>query len=196
LSRPISSWALLRRDGRPVTESAIDRALTTQDILDQEAGIIACADRQLAADGPDLVELDVPVDHLTGPQREAAAAVAGDDPLVMIVGPAGTGKTTALAAAVAQLEHDGRPVFGVAPSAAAAAVLAHETGMPTDTVHKLLSAQRHDAAADSPYRLAPGTTVVIDSCRHRGYADGGLEAWLSAVSLLGLGGGRWWSGSA
>ncbi|MCB0996955.1 MAG: relaxase domain-containing protein [Acidimicrobiales bacterium] len=161
LSRPVPSGPLLRRDGRPVTESAIDRALTTKDILDQEAAIIAWADRELDGE-PDAVALDVPADHLTGPQREAAAAVAGDQGLVMVVGPAGTGKTTALAAAVAQLEHDGRPVFGVAPSAAAAAVLAHETGMRADTVHKLLAAQRHDAAADSPYRLAPGTTVIVD----------------------------------
>lgn len=161
LSRPVPSGALLRRDGRPVSESAIDRALTTQEILDQEAAIIAWADRELAGE-PDAVALDVPADHLTGPQREAAAAVAGDQGLVMVVGPAGTGKTTALAAAVAQLENDGRAVFGVAPSAAAATVLAQETGMPADTVHKLLSAQRHDADPDSPYRLVPGTTVIVD----------------------------------
>ncbi len=37
VSRPVPPGALLRRDGRPVTESAIDRALTTQAILDQEA---------------------------------------------------------------------------------------------------------------------------------------------------------------
>jgi phosphate starvation-inducible PhoH-like protein len=36
------------------------------------------------------------------------------------LGPAGTGKTTALAPAVAQLRADGRAVFGVAPSATAA----------------------------------------------------------------------------
>ena len=46
LSRPVPPGALLRRDGRPVTESAVDRALTTQAILDQEAGLLAWADRR------------------------------------------------------------------------------------------------------------------------------------------------------
>ena len=36
ISEPIPSDSLLRRDGRPVTEAATDRALTTQAILDQE----------------------------------------------------------------------------------------------------------------------------------------------------------------
>jgi conjugative relaxase-like TrwC/TraI family protein len=47
LSRPIPAGAMLRRDGRPVTESAIDRALTTNGVLDQEAGLIEWADRRL-----------------------------------------------------------------------------------------------------------------------------------------------------
>ncbi len=33
---------------------------------------------------------------LTLPQADAACAVAGDEDLVLVVGPAGTGKTTAL----------------------------------------------------------------------------------------------------
>ena len=49
LSRPIPAGAMLRRDGRPVTESAIDRALTTNGVLDQEAGLIEWADRRLGS---------------------------------------------------------------------------------------------------------------------------------------------------
>ncbi len=46
-------------------------------------------------------------------QADAAAAVAGWDPLVLVVGPAGAGKTAMLQAAVAdfhQVRH--RPVIG------------------------------------------------------------------------------------
>jgi hypothetical protein len=43
-----------------------------------------------------------------------AAAVSGQDRLVVVVGPAGTGKTTMLAAAVEALSRHGRLVFGVA----------------------------------------------------------------------------------
>ncbi len=62
-------------------------------------------------------------------QADAAAAAAGHDRLVVIVGPAGTGKTTMLAAAVDDLHDHHRPVFGVAPTAKAARVLERETGM-------------------------------------------------------------------
>ncbi len=139
VSRPIPPGALLRRDGRPVTESAVDRALTTQTILDQEQALIEWADRRFVHEGPDepaaagrsTVELNVA-------QREAACAVAGHADLVLVVGPAGTGKTTALSSVVAQLRADGRVVFGVAPSATAAKVLQEESGGVADTVDKLL----------------------------------------------------------
>ena len=41
---------------RPVTESVVDRALTTQAILDQEAALIDWVDRRLAFDGIDQPE--------------------------------------------------------------------------------------------------------------------------------------------
>ena len=153
LSAPIPDGSLLRSDGRPVTESVLDRALTTQAILDQEAGLIAWADQRLAYDGKDnaaavgrsLVELD-------SAQAHAAAAVAGSDDLVLVVGPAGAGKTRALAPSVAQLRADGRAVFGVAPSASAAEVLAFETGVQADTLDKLLDRAPPQPAAGTPLR--------------------------------------------
>ena len=94
-------------------------------------------------------------------QADAAAAVAGHDPLVLVVGPAGTGKTTSLRRAVEDLRRQHRPVFGVAPTAKAAKVLRDETGMPADTVAKLLYESRAGQPHDG-YRLPPGTTVVVD----------------------------------
>ena len=61
-------------------------------------------------------------------QANAAAAVAGHDRLVLVVGPAGAGKTSALRSAVADLAAQRRPVFGVAPSAKAARVLERDAG--------------------------------------------------------------------
>ena len=58
----------------------------------------------------------------------AAEAIAGHDRLVLVVGPAGTGKTYTTAHAVAALRAQGRPVVGLAPSGKAADVLAHEAG--------------------------------------------------------------------
>ena len=54
----------------------------------------------------------------------------------LIVGPAGSGKTTALTPAVAYLRDRGQTVFGVASTAAAAQVLATE--LPSDTGRYML----------------------------------------------------------
>jgi hypothetical protein len=94
-------------------------------------------------------------------QADAAAAVAGDDRLVLVVGPAGTGRTTMLRRAAEDLRRKRRPVFAVAPTAKAAKVLRTETGMPADTVAKLLHEGRHRRPADA-YRLPAGTTLVLD----------------------------------
>ncbi len=96
-------------------------------------------------------------------QADVAAAVAGHDRLVLAVGPAGAGKTTTLAAAVADLHRQGRVVFGVAPSAKAARTLERETGMRADTLAKLLYEwERPDRPPADHYRLPAGATVIVD----------------------------------
>ena len=164
VSKPIPPDSMLRRDGRPITESVVDRALTTQAILEQEQSLIEWADRRLprddepdepAAVGRSLVALDVE-------QASVAAAVAGQADLVLIVGPAGTGKTTALRPAVDQLRADRRHAFGVAPSATAAQVLADETGITADTLDKLLIEHRLNRPPGPTYDLPAGTTVIVD----------------------------------
>lgn len=164
ISRPVPAGALLRgSDRRPVSEPATDRALTTQSILDQERGLLEWAERTLARGGDDepaaIGRSRVP---LTIPQAETAAAVAGDEPLVLVVGPAGTGKTTALRPAVDQLRADSRAVFGVAPSANAAHVLSVETGVDADTIHKLLIEHHLPRAPEHRYDLPAGATVIVD----------------------------------
>jgi len=161
VSRLIPAGVALRRDGRPISESAMDRALTTEGILDEEEQLIAWAERRRDGHAPAR-----PVHHerqLTPIQAEVAAVVAGHGELELIVGPAGSGKTTTLASAVTELRAQDRPVFGVAPTAAAADVLAVETGMGADTLDKLLTEHRHPARPpDSAYDLPKGTTVIVD----------------------------------
>ncbi len=163
ISRPVGPNDLLRKDGRPVTESVADRALTVQSILDQEAMLIEWVDRRLRHDGFD--DPDAPTQSalsLNPAQASAAAAVAGTDDVVFVVGPAGTGKTTALAPAVEQLRADGRAVFGVAPSATAAEVLGAETGLVADTLDKLLIEHRLARPPNHRYDLPAGATVIVD----------------------------------
>jgi conjugative relaxase-like TrwC/TraI family protein len=161
LSRLVPAGVRLRRDGRPITEAATDRILTTPAILDQEAAILDAVERRLDAGGIDSpIRPDDAID-LTRPQAEAASAVAGDRELVLVVGPAGTGKTIALTPGLDLVRRQGRTAFGVAPTATAAQVLGFECGIDADTVDKVL----HEHRAGRPrhrYDLPAGATVVLD----------------------------------
>ncbi len=161
ISRPVPDHMPLRKDGRPVTEGALDRILTTRVILDEEEHILELTQRWVAEGGHDAQEVD-PDGELTAVQQHAAGAVAGQRRLVLVVGPAGTGKTTAMRPAVAHLHAQGRACFGVAPSAAAAEVLAVDTGIDADTLDKLIIEHRLDRPARHRYDLPTGTTVVVD----------------------------------
>ena len=164
ISRPVPSGVPLRRDGRPITEPAVNRTLTTRSILDEEEELIARAQHRTEREATRIRPLRVRFGRdLTRGQQEAVFAVAGDGGLELIVGPAGAGKTTMLAKANLNLAVQGRQAFGVAPTAAAAEVLATETGMRADTLDKLLTEHAHPSRPPLPdYDLRAGTTVILD----------------------------------
>lgn len=182
LSRPIPDGVPLRRDGRPVTESAVDRILTLPHILAEEERLLALVEARLAQGGADARIAGV--DDLDGPQRELAAAVAGDRQIVLAVGPAGTGKTTALRPAVDHLRRDGRAVFGTAPSATAAEVLGTDAGVDADTIDKLLVEHALDRPPDHRYDLPAGATVIVD--------EAAMVSTPRLVDLVELAGRRGW----
>ena len=94
----------------------------------------------------------------TPPPRSPA-----DDRLVLVVGPAGAGKTRMLTAAADDLHDHGRAVFAVAPTAKAARTVERDTGIPADTVAKLLHEhQRTDRPPLPEFQLPPGATLVVD----------------------------------
>ncbi|WP_449278958.1 MobF family relaxase [Leucobacter sp. GX24907] len=79
--------------------------------------------------------------------------------LDVLVGPAGTGKTTTMRALHAAWErrHSKSSVIGLAPSAAAAEVLAGELGVATENTAKWLHEHRH-----GNWNLTRGQLVIID----------------------------------
>ena len=109
-----------RRDARPVDEHVTDRRLTTLDLLEQERRLQDWALTHAYPLGPGSGDL----------QADAAQAIAGPAQLVVVVGPAGTGKTHTVATSVADLQERNRPVIGLAPSGKAADVLGLEAGAP------------------------------------------------------------------
>ncbi|WP_204806028.1 MobF family relaxase [Mycobacterium riyadhense] len=89
----------------------------------------------------------------------------------LALAPAGTGKTTAMAALAAAWRNSGGTVVGLAPTAAAAEVLAQDLASATDTIAKLvqLAGTYHGspAAADDPARqwfdrIGSDTLLIVD----------------------------------
>ncbi|MGH9154549.1 MAG: MobF family relaxase, partial [Acidimicrobiales bacterium] len=155
LHGPPSPGAATRRDGRPVTEHVVDRYLTTVAVLSQEARLLVWAQSAAGKERPGQ-----PADG--DAQAAVAEAVSGSRRLVLVVGPAGAGKTTALGRAAEVLREQGRPAIGLAPSGKAADVLATETGWPATTLAKLLHEHGRVGGPSSAWQLPAGTTAVLD----------------------------------
>ena len=128
---------------------------TSQRILDAEQRLIAAAGRR---DGsvvdPSSVELALLELAANGTALDAGQAALVRDMctsgarLQLAIAPAGAGKTTAMRALTLAWTQDGGQVIGLAPSAAAAAVLAEQTGIRTDTLAKLTWSIDHDDLPD------------------------------------------------
>ena len=88
--------------------------------------------------------------------------------LQLAIAPAGAGKTTAMRALVLAWTQDGGQVIGLAPSAAAAAVLAEQTGIRADTLPKLTWSLQHGDLPDWAAAAGPSTLLIIDEA---GMAD-------------------------
>lgn len=139
-----------------------DRSIySTQDILDAEIRLLE-ASRSL--EGPTALALITPdLAALPGrslsPEQQAAVGqiVTSGRRLDVLVGAAGTGKSTAMAGVRAAWEAAYGPgsVVGLAPSAAAAEVLGDAVGIPTENTTKWL----HEAARN-PTRRAELDTLL------------------------------------
>ena len=92
----------------------------------------------------------------------------GDDRrIVAAVGPAGSGKTTALRAACPGWDAAGRRVIPLATSAAAAEVLAHDLGRRAENLHKYTHELAHrsgdrPSSADPFFDLMAGDVLLVD----------------------------------
>ncbi len=148
-------------DGRSVWIEPIAAHFTSDAVIAQEERILTWAlDNQTAGPEPSTT---IRSNRLDVHQLDAAAAVAGHARLVLVVGPAGTGKTTMLAAAVNDLHGQHRDVYAVAPTAKAARVLARETGTKADTVAKLIYEwSQPDRPPRTEWNLPRHTTLIVD----------------------------------
>ncbi len=166
---------LRRTDGSSVYTVAGADLYTSQRILDAEQRLVATAGR---GDGPVVDESAVDLALLEMAANKTALD-AGQASLVrqmctsgarlqLAIAPAGAGKTTAMRALTLAWTEDGGQVLGLAPSAAAAAVLGEQTGIRADTLAKLTWSLRHGDLPDWAAAVGPSTLVIIDEA---GMAD-------------------------
>ncbi|PJJ55383.1 MobF family relaxase [Compostimonas suwonensis] len=120
---------------------------------------------------PDVTRLARAAD-LDPEQAPAAAAVAGTDPLVVVEGAAGAGKTTMLGAAIEAATGQGRRTRVVTPTKKAADVAAQELGVPTDSAAKLVHEHGWRWNQDGVWtRLAVGDTDPETGATYTGPSD-------------------------
>jgi conjugative relaxase-like TrwC/TraI family protein len=157
--------AMQRADGSSTLRPKHSTVFTSQAVLDAEKRLLALMDDRTA---PRLggERLRAILSHgvqdgaLDASQADAVHAVASSGRrLDLLVGPAGTGKTTTLRAlrTLWEGQHGPETVVGLAPSAAAADVLGTELGIECENTAMWLTRHHHDRA-----HFQAGQLVIVD----------------------------------
>ncbi len=144
-----------------LSEPGVQR-YSTPGLVEQEQRIVGLFQEAAADVGGPVVVGERLARGLDAEQAAAAALVAGRDGLVVVIGPAGAGKTRAMSAAVRALEAQGRPVLGLAPWAVAAEELARETGVRAETVERFLRQHEPEQPSLDAVMAPAGSTVIVD----------------------------------
>ncbi|KDE97082.1 exonuclease V subunit alpha [Mycolicibacterium aromaticivorans JS19b1 = JCM 16368] len=185
---------LRRRDGASVYTRHDTTAYTSAEILAAERRILHAAGLSgghvVDDDSIGLALLEAHAQHgveLNDGQQTLLRDMATSGARVQLaLAPAGTGKTTAMAPLAAAWANSGGNVIGLAPTAAAAEVLAADLGAATDTIDKLVQLSGRGGgpppAADDPAHawfdhIGPQTLIVVDEAGMASTA--GLDAVIS-----------------
>jgi len=145
----------------PATRRVGESLFTTTELLGAERVLIDAAETHGFPHRTSemLTAVQLRAEHhlgaLASDQRAAAEAVITSGRLLdVIVGPAGSGKTTTLAALTGFWRHGLGPVVGLAPSASAAHTLSTSLGVTCETTAKWLYESTGDGAATRALRYA------------------------------------------
>ena len=178
--------ALRRKDGASVYTRHGVQLYTSRAILAAERRILTAVARVdgrcVTADDVDFALADATIRGRTLNPGQAALvtemATCGRR-VALALAPAGTGKTTAMAALAHAWRSSGGHVLGLAPTADAAIVLGEDLGAPTDTVDKYVHTATA-ARADAPDwfgRVGPDTLIIVDEAGRA--ATAGLDVLIT-----------------
>lgn len=159
----------LRRDnGESVFTAHATARFTSQAVLDDEQQITAASQLWIVNEHT-TDELDT---ALAAVEAERGYALSADKrefvnhllcspaALAVGVGPAGTGKTTAMDVFARAWQADGHKVVGLAPSAVAAEVLGADTGVPTATIASFIHPGTDRTAKG--IEVGAGDVILVD----------------------------------
>ena len=153
-------------DGVSVFRPKASTVYSSERVLAAEDRLVAAAEHRMAPTVPlAWIEQAARTKNkdgysLSADQEQAIAKIGiSGRTLDVLVGPAGTGKTTTMRALHHAWErrHGHESVIGLAPSAAAAEVLAEDLGVATENTAKWLHEHRH-----GNWNLTAGQLVIID----------------------------------
>ncbi len=158
---------LRRRDGRSVYEahgaprfSTLVTLALEQEVLD---AAVAGRDAGRALAHPEDTDVAIAQHGLDADQAKPVRRLTLDgESIVCLVGPAGAGKSRAMAAAAEAWSDSGIAVRGLAVSAAAAGVLEDEAGIASETIAKFLYEHDRPGGPEGRWRLGRDEVVVID----------------------------------
>ncbi|WP_242474753.1 MobF family relaxase [Tomitella cavernea] len=166
--------ALLRRDGMAVTVRHGTAAFTSTAVLDAEEQLLEAAREPSAHIGMDetvsaaitAVESDTGRKLNSGQRRLAEHFTGAGTQLAVGVGPAGTGKTTAMRAVADAWQAEGHTVIGLGPSKRAAIELGESIDADAYTLAKLTRRWRGETgpAGTLPegISISEGTMLLVD----------------------------------
>lgn len=166
----LTDRVLASRDAVALLGSADAGAETTPryssaDLLAAEARALALAELESRVAPVEAAQVAALTRSRLGADQRAMVTrlMSSTGTVDVVVGPAGAGKTAALATARRLWAEAGTPVLGTALAAVAARRLGASTAMPAGSLSRLLTdADRVDPATGRPSGLAPGTVVVLD----------------------------------
>lgn len=159
----------MRADGTSQYQKINHELFTSERVLAAERAILDAATRAvIPASSLDVFEIEAEKRRAElalqgyslpeGQERMAREFATSDKLLVVGIGAAGAGKTSSTRLAVNAIEASGGRVVGMAPTAAAAAVMREEMGIEADTVDKILSDWKNGA----PVILPAGDVLLVD----------------------------------
>lgn len=168
-SQRLTPREFMHADGTTQYQKINHELFTSERVLDAESAILDAATQQvIPASSLDVFEMEAEKRRAElalqghalpeGQERMAREFATSDKLLVVGIGAAGAGKTSSTRLAVNAIEASGGRVVGMAPTAAAAAVMREEMGIEADTVDKILSDWKNGA----PVSLRAGDVLLVD----------------------------------